>query len=151
VCQQKANTPFINRRLTALAVLPTHAAAESEIFCRSLILERIARARVENMGVAVASQGVERMKRNWAAAACAVLVVVAVAPLANADMISDVEGARARERAGYYLNSQDREFLRRYGSNDDYGRYGRRRYDGYYRPGIRVFIDRDGVYGPYGY
>jgi hypothetical protein len=91
------------------------------------------------------------MKRNWAAAACAVLTVAAVAPLAKADMISDVEGARARERAGYYLNSQDREFLRRYGSNDDYGRYRYRRYDGYYRPGIRVYIGPGGVYGPYGY
>ena len=92
------------------------------------------------------------MKWNWAAAAGAVLMVASVAPLAQADTISDVEGARARDRAGYYLNSQDRESLRRYGSNDDYGRYGYRGYDdGYYRPGIRVYIGPGGVYGPYGY
>ena len=50
---------------------------------------------------------------------------------AQADSIGDVEGARAKERAGYYTSRQDREQLRRYGRNDDYGYrggYG----DGYY-------------------
>jgi hypothetical protein len=48
-----------------------------------------------------------------------------------ADTIESVEGARARERQGRWLDRQDREELRRWGSNDDYGRYGYagRRYD----------------------
>lgn len=93
------------------------------------------------------------MKRNWAAAVGAALMVASVAPVAQADSISGVEGARARDRAGYYLNSQDRDSLRRYGGNDDYygGYYGYRGYGGYYRPGIRVYIGPGGYYGPYGY
>jgi len=61
------------------------------------------------------------MKRKHVAAAA--LVAMIVAPSAGwADSISSVENARAKERQGRYLNRQDREQLRRWGSNDD-GRY----------------------------
>jgi len=72
-----------------------------------------------------------------------------------ADSIADVEGARARERQGRWLNRQDREELRRWGGNDDYGyggyRYYRPRgyYDGGYRYGPRDYGPGVGVYvGP---
>jgi hypothetical protein len=73
---------------------------------------------------------------NWkfpiAAAAMAVMMVPS---LAQADSsIGAVEGARAKERQGAYLTRQDRDNLRRYGSNDDYG------YGGY-----------SGGYDTYGY
>jgi hypothetical protein len=42
-----------------------------------------------------------------------------------ADSVSSVENARAKERQGRWLNSEDREQLRRWGGNDD------GRYDGY--------------------
>ena len=92
------------------------------------------------------------MKRIWIAAASAVFAVGFVASVAQADTIADVEGARARERAGYYLNQQDRENLRRYGGNADsryryyrdfdYGRYG---------PGKRIYIGPGSYIGPYDY
>ena len=59
------------------------------------------------------------MKLNLAAAAGAALMVAFAVPAAQADSISSVEGARAKERAGRYLTRQDVEKLRRYGGNDD--------------------------------
>lgn len=95
------------------------------------------------------------MKRSWAAAASAALIVAFVAPIAQADSISSVENARAKDRAGYYLSRQDREKLHRYGRNDDYGyRYGYRDYgyyDDYYGgPGVGVYVGPGGI-GVYGY
>ncbi len=102
------------------------------------------------------------MKRNWTAVAAAALMVAFVAPMAHtsvawADSISSVEGARAKERQGRYLTRQDREKLRRYGGNDDYG-YGWRGYRGYDYgyygggPGVSVYIGPGGgYYGPYDY
>ena len=96
------------------------------------------------------------MKWNWAAAASAALMVAFVTPVAQADSISGVEGARAKERQGRYLNRHDREQLRRYGGNADYGwRRGYRDYgyydDGYYGgPGVSVYVGPGGV-GVYGY
>ncbi|WP_291159957.1 hypothetical protein [Hyphomicrobium sp.] len=92
-------------------------------------------------------------KRNWTAAAAAALMVAFVAPMAQADSISGVEGARAKERQGRYLNRQDREQLRRYGGNDDSWR-GYRGYDysyGYDGPGVSVYVGPRGYYGPYDY
>lgn len=68
------------------------------------------------------------MKLNWAmAVAAGALLIAPVA--AQADSISSVENARAKERQGRWLSSQDREKLRRYGGNDDYrSRY---QYDSY--------------------
>lgn len=62
----------------------------------------------------------------------AAAIVCSLGPgLVQADSIGDVEGARAKERQGRYLNGMDREQLRRHGGNDDYGwRSGYR--DGYY-------------------
>ena len=95
------------------------------------------------------------MKRNWAAATGAALIVAFAAPVvAQADSISGVEGARAKDRAGYYLTRQDREHLRRYGRNDDYGWRGYRDYgyyDDYYGgPGVGVYVG-PGAVGVYGY
>ncbi len=59
------------------------------------------------------------MKRGLATALAAALIVGIPALPVQADSISSVEGARAKERSGLYLNRQDREKLRRYGSNDD--------------------------------
>ena len=92
------------------------------------------------------------MKRIWIAAASAALAVAFIAPVAQADTIADVEGARAKERAGYYLNRQDREYLRRYGGNADYrDRYARDFDYGRYSPGIRIYIGPGGYIGPYDY
>lgn len=69
------------------------------------------------------------------AVACAAMAFVLTPPAAEAQSVSDVEGARAKERQGRHLTRQDREQLRRYGGNDDYGpRYSYRRYGygGYY-------------------
>jgi hypothetical protein len=71
--------------------------------------------------------------------------------MAQADSIGAVENARAKERQGAYLSRQDREKLRRYGGNDDYGPYygsaygyGGYGYDddyyGGYGPGVRVYV-----------
>jgi hypothetical protein len=92
------------------------------------------------------------MNRIWIAVATAISAVAFVAPVAMADAIADVEGARAKERAGYYLSSQDRDNLRRYGGNVDYRDYYYRDFDyRRYGPGIRVYISPGGYYGPYGY
>jgi hypothetical protein len=113
------------------------------------------------------------MKWNWAAAVGCAAIVAFVTPIAHADSIGEVEGARAKERQGRYLTRQDREQLRRYGGNDDgyygwrrgyrdydYGDYGwRGRYrdygyydGGYYDggPGVSVYVGPGGV-GVYGY
>jgi hypothetical protein len=74
----------------------------------------------------------------------AAMAVMSVPSMASADSVTAVENARAKERQGAYLSRQDREMLRRYGSNDDYGRYGYGPYsysDGYY-------ADDDYDYGP---
>jgi hypothetical protein len=93
------------------------------------------------------------MKKTFTALVGAAAIVAITAPLAQADSISGVEGARAKERQGRYLNRSDREQLRRYGGNDDYrwrSRY--RGYDdGYYDdgPGVGVYVGPGGV-GVYG-
>jgi hypothetical protein len=52
----------------------------------------------------------------------AVAAALMLAPtIAQANSISSVESARAKERQGAYLSGQDVEQLRRYGGNDDYG------------------------------
>ncbi len=94
------------------------------------------------------------MKRNLLAATCAaVALAVAVPVVAQADTIADVENARAKDRQGSYLSRQDREQLRRYGGNDDYGRRYYRSYDryGYYGggSGVGVYVGPGGV-GVYG-
>ena len=59
---------------------------------------------------------------KWKCAVAATAIAMLFAPsMAQADSISSVENARAKERQGAYLSRQDREKLRRYGSNDDYG------------------------------
>jgi hypothetical protein len=77
--------------------------------------------------------------------------------MAQADSIGSVENARAKERQGAYLSHEDRDQLRRYGGNDDYGPfygdgygYGTYGYggdyydddgDGYgYGPGVGIYI-----------
>ncbi len=68
---------------------------------------------------------------------------------ASADTIFDVEHARAKERAGRYLNDQDVEALDRWGGESRWRRgyygyydgpaYG---YDGYYAPPPRRYYRR---------
>jgi hypothetical protein len=93
------------------------------------------------------------MRTLAALAAAGFLSLGAVA--AQADSISDVENARAKDRAGYGLSRQDREKLRRYGGNDDYGYRGGYSDYGYYdRPyggGVSVYVGPRYNYGPYGY
>jgi hypothetical protein len=95
------------------------------------------------------------MKWTCAIAVAAMAVLVAP-PMAQADSsIGGVENARAKERQGSYLTRQDRDNLRRYGGNDDYGySYGYSTYgygDGYYaaddddygydhRPGVGIYL-----------
>jgi uncharacterized membrane protein len=61
------------------------------------------------------------MKWNLAAAAGAALMMAFVTPVAQADSISSIENARAKERSGYYLTRQDREKLRQYGRESEHG------------------------------
>ena len=87
---------------------------------------------------------------TWKGAIGAAMATVLTPAIAQADSITAVENARAKERAGYYLDRQDREKLRRYGSNDDYGHYsygpyGYDGYDGYYAddhygPGVGIYL-----------
>lgn len=80
---------------------------------------------------------------RWKYAIAGVAMAAALAPATGyADSISDVEGARAKERQGAYLSGQDVEQLRRYGSNDDYG-YG---YGGYGPPVYSGAYYDDGYY-----
>ncbi len=86
----------------------------------------------------------------------AIAALFATGGISQADSISHVENARAKDRAGYYTSRSDREKLRRYGRNDDYGySYRGYGYDGYYDggPGVAVYVGpRHGYYdGPYGY
>jgi hypothetical protein len=95
------------------------------------------------------------MKTTFAAAIGAAMLFAFVVPAAQADSIGGVEGARAKERQGRYLNRTDREQLRRYGGNDDYWRgryrdYGYRDNDYYDEgPGVSVYVGPGGV-GVYG-
>jgi hypothetical protein len=92
---------------------------------------------------------------KWTGAIAAAAMAAMLAPtMALADSsIGSVEGARAKERQGAYLSPQDRESLRRYGGNDDYGpRYGDAPYyggayyggdydEGYsYGPGVSIYL-----------
>ena len=61
--------------------------------------------------------------------AAAALAAATVPVTSFADTIESVEGARAKDRQGRWLDRQDREQLRRWGSNDDYGRYTNRRFE----------------------
>jgi hypothetical protein len=95
------------------------------------------------------------MNKTFLSVIAAVSLAGFAVPMAQADSISAVEGARAKERQGRYLNRGDREQLRRYGGNDDYGWRGRDRgyYDeGYYDdgPGVSVYVGPGGV-GVHGY
>lgn len=87
----------------------------------------------------------------------AATVLVGGGMAAQADSISDVENARAKDRAGYYVSRQDREKLRRYGRNDGYGYSGGYGYGGYYDDGpyggvsIHVGPGRHYYDAPYGY
>ena len=88
---------------------------------------------------------------NWKCALAGTAMAVLLAPtMAQADSIGSVENARAKERQGAYLSRQDREQLRRYGGNDDYGPvYGGSYGYGTYGYGGDYYYDDDG-YG-YGY
>ncbi|MGQ0457531.1 MAG: hypothetical protein ACT4OU_10765 [Hyphomicrobium sp.] len=95
------------------------------------------------------------MKQIRIAALAAAIVASAFGAAARADSISDVENARAKERAGYGLSRQDREKLRRYGGNDDYGWRDGYRDEGYYDDrygrGVSIYVGPRGGYGRYGY
>jgi len=67
---------------------------------------------------------------SWKCLIVCAAMAVALAPLpGSADSIESVEGARAKERQGRWLNRQDREQLRRWGGNDDARSYGYGRYE----------------------
>jgi len=80
---------------------------------------------------------------KWKCAIAGIAMAMVLAPaMAQADSsIGAVEGARAKERQGAYLSPQDRDNLRRYGSNDDYG-YGGYGYGPYASGG--AYYDDDG-------
>ena len=92
---------------------------------------------------------------NWRPILAAAALATALAPAAaQAQSISAVEGARAKDRQGAYLTREDRDNLRRYGGNDDYG-YGGYGYGGGYSTygyGAPVYggayYDDDYGYGP---
>jgi hypothetical protein len=66
----------------------------------------------------------------------AALAITALGPVpGEADTISSVENARAKERQGRWLDRQEREQLRRWGGNDDYGYHP----DGRYARGYRGY------------
>lgn len=94
-------------------------------------------------------------KMSFAAALAAATLVAVAAPVAQADSIAEVEGARMKDHSGWYTNRQDREKLRRFGGNDDryYDYYGYGGGYGYYGggPGISVYVGPRPYYGPYGY
>jgi hypothetical protein len=92
------------------------------------------------------------VKNGLRAGLVAVLGVALSAPVAEAQSVSDVEGARMKERQGRHLNRMDREQLRRYGGNDDYGyRYRGDAYGPYDGPGVSVYVGPRPYYRPYGY
>ena len=87
---------------------------------------------------------------HWKCALAGVAMAIALTPTsASADSVTEIENARAKERSGLYLNGRDREQLRRWGGNSDYGRYAYRAYDdGYYadynydyEPGVSIYVD----------
>jgi hypothetical protein len=87
---------------------------------------------------------------NWKCTIIGVAMALMLAPAtAQADSITAVEGARAKERQGAYLSRQDREQLRRYGGNEDYGYSGYSGYGGYggYGPPVYGGAYDDGYYG----
>jgi len=58
------------------------------------------------------------MIRKWMATIGAALILASfVTPMAQADSISGVEGARAKLRTGSPLTPHDRAMLRRYGTS----------------------------------
>jgi hypothetical protein len=81
----------------------------------------------------------------------AALAMLLTPSMATADSVEGIEGARAKERQGRWINRQDREQLRRWGGNDDYRlRYYRPYDDGYYGgygysygygPGVGIYVD----------
>jgi hypothetical protein len=81
------------------------------------------------------------MKWKCAIAGAAMAMVLAPAMALADSSIGGVENARAKERQGSYLTRQDRENLRRYGGNDDYG-YG-------YGYGYGPYGNGDGYDGGY--
>ncbi len=92
------------------------------------------------------------VKNGLRAGLVAALGVALAAPIAQADSISGVEGARAKERQGRHLNRMDREQLRRYGGNDAYGyRWRGDDYGRYHGPGVSIYVGPRPYYGPYGY
>ena len=88
--------------------------------------------------------------------AAAALAAALVPAAAQAQSIGAVEGARAKDRQGAYLTREDRDNLRRYGGNDDYGYggyggYGDYGYGGFsYGPPVYggAYYDDDYSYGP---
>lgn len=76
------------------------------------------------------------MTRAMITTAMLLATIAAGGPVA-ADSVFEVEHARAKERAGYYLNDQDVEALQRWGGESRW----RRGYDYYDGP----------AYGYYGY
>lgn len=98
------------------------------------------------------------MKFKWTGFAGAAALLLSGAGATQADSIGEVEGARAKDRAGYYTSRQDREKLRRYGRNDDHRGYGYRdshygdNYDDDYGGGgASIYIGPRRYDGPYGY
>lgn len=85
--------------------------------------------------------------KTLASALAAGLVALLAVPAAQADDMSSVESARMKERQGVYLDREEREQLRRYGSNDDYGYRGG--YDTYDGPRVGVYIGPRPYYDPY--
>jgi len=86
------------------------------------------------------------MQWKYLLGSAVIAVGMAMTPVPTfADTIESVEGARAKERQGRWLNRQDREQLRRWGGNDDYRYYRAQPYDdGYYYgrgPGVRLYVD----------
>jgi hypothetical protein len=96
-----------------------------------------------------------RFTRAIAPIGAALVLGLAGAGAGAADSISDVENARAKDRAGYHTSRQDREKLRRYGRNDDH--YGYRDYGGYSDgayydgPGVSVYVGPRHYHDSYGY
>lgn len=94
------------------------------------------------------------MNWNFSAAVAAALMMAVASPAAQADSISSVENARIKERSGQRVSRIDRENLRRYGGNDDYGHYGYGDYGYYAGPpdgGVSIYVGprHHGYYGAY--
>ncbi len=72
------------------------------------------------------------MKRSLISMGLAAVLAMPGPSSVLADSISEIEGARANERAGRGLTAREVDQLNRYGGNDDGYRYYRRYDDGYY-------------------